>query len=137
MPFIAKIKRQTDYNLFPSSTPIVIDNGASYFRIGYFQNPNFYPYSFIYSFLIYFQFHSQLGWRNRAPCCFSQHCAKTSPQNYWRNCNYSWWSWPRIVEVLWLHALWSSFSVWQRCRLSVWDYGICMPNLLCYLCLLN
>ncbi|XP_044462492.1 actin-related protein 5 isoform X1 [Mangifera indica] len=35
MPFIAKIKRQTDYNLFPSSTPIVIDNGASYFRIGW------------------------------------------------------------------------------------------------------
>ncbi|XP_031260599.1 actin-related protein 5 [Pistacia vera] len=35
MPFISKIKRQTDYNLFPSSTPIVIDNGASYFRIGW------------------------------------------------------------------------------------------------------
>lgn len=35
MPFISQIKRQTDYNLFPSSTPIVIDNGASYFRIGW------------------------------------------------------------------------------------------------------
>lgn len=35
MPFISKIQRQSDYNLFPSSTPIVIDNGASYFRIGW------------------------------------------------------------------------------------------------------
>ncbi|GAV75172.1 Actin domain-containing protein [Cephalotus follicularis] len=35
MPFISQIERQTDYNLFPSSTPIVIDNGASYFRIGW------------------------------------------------------------------------------------------------------
>ncbi|KAL4297433.1 hypothetical protein GQ457_12G032090 [Hibiscus cannabinus] len=35
MPFISKIQRQTDYNRFPSSTPIVIDNGASYFRIGW------------------------------------------------------------------------------------------------------
>ncbi|EOY18050.1 Actin-related protein 5 [Theobroma cacao] len=35
MPFISKIQRQTDYDLFPSSTPIVIDNGASYFRIGW------------------------------------------------------------------------------------------------------
>ncbi|OMO59046.1 Actin-related protein [Corchorus capsularis] len=35
MPFISKIQRQTDYHLFPPSTPIVIDNGASYFRIGW------------------------------------------------------------------------------------------------------
>ncbi|XWS65975.1 hypothetical protein CRYUN_Cryun05aG0160200 [Craigia yunnanensis] len=35
MPFISKIQRQSDYNHFPSSTPIVIDNGASYFRIGW------------------------------------------------------------------------------------------------------
>ncbi|KAJ1389405.1 Actin family [Sesbania bispinosa] len=35
MPFISKIKRQSDYSLFSSSTPIVIDNGASYFRIGW------------------------------------------------------------------------------------------------------
>ncbi|XVE69212.1 hypothetical protein DITRI_Ditri09bG0133600 [Diplodiscus trichospermus] len=35
MPFISKIQRQSDYNRFPSSTPIVIDNGASYFRIGW------------------------------------------------------------------------------------------------------
>ncbi|PPS11699.1 hypothetical protein GOBAR_AA08941 [Gossypium barbadense] len=35
MPFISKIQRQTDYNRFPPSTPIVIDNGASYFRIGW------------------------------------------------------------------------------------------------------
>ncbi|XP_071710469.1 actin-related protein 5-like [Rutidosis leptorrhynchoides] len=35
MPFISKIQRQTDYNLIPSSCPIVIDNGASYFRIGW------------------------------------------------------------------------------------------------------
>ncbi|XP_061363724.1 actin-related protein 5 isoform X2 [Gastrolobium bilobum] len=35
MPFISKIQRQSDYNLFSSHTPIVIDNGASYFRIGW------------------------------------------------------------------------------------------------------
>ncbi|CAL5322513.1 unnamed protein product [Camellia sinensis] len=35
MPFISKTQRQSDYNLFPSSCPIVIDNGASYFRIGW------------------------------------------------------------------------------------------------------
>ncbi|KAK7290163.1 hypothetical protein RIF29_04390 [Crotalaria pallida] len=35
MPFISKIHRQSDYNLFSSATPIVIDNGASYFRIGW------------------------------------------------------------------------------------------------------
>lgn len=35
MPFISKFQRQSDYNRFPSSTPIVIDNGASYFRIGW------------------------------------------------------------------------------------------------------
>ncbi|XP_075671677.1 actin-related protein 5 isoform X1 [Castanea sativa] len=35
MPFISKIERQSDYHLFPSTTPIVIDNGASYFRIGW------------------------------------------------------------------------------------------------------
>ncbi|XP_021813863.1 actin-related protein 5 isoform X1 [Prunus avium] len=35
MPFISQIQRQSDYRLFPSSTPIVIDNGASYFRIGW------------------------------------------------------------------------------------------------------
>ncbi|KAK2441930.1 actin-related protein [Trifolium repens] len=35
MPFISKIERQSDYNRFSSSTPIVIDNGASYFRIGW------------------------------------------------------------------------------------------------------
>ncbi|GAU12748.1 hypothetical protein TSUD_122410 [Trifolium subterraneum] len=35
MPFISKIDRQSDYNRFSSSTPIVIDNGASYFRIGW------------------------------------------------------------------------------------------------------
>ncbi|XP_028196274.1 actin-related protein 5-like isoform X1 [Glycine soja] len=35
MPFISKIQRQTDYTLFGSATPIVIDNGASYFRIGW------------------------------------------------------------------------------------------------------
>lgn len=40
MPFISSIQRQTDFNLFDSNTPIVIDNGASYFRIGYY-NPNF------------------------------------------------------------------------------------------------
>ncbi|XP_057978938.1 actin-related protein 5 isoform X2 [Malania oleifera] len=31
----ARIQRQSDYNLFPSSCPIVIDNGASSFRIGW------------------------------------------------------------------------------------------------------
>lgn len=43
MPFVSKIRRQTDYNIFPSSIPIVIDNGASYFRIGYLYpiNPKF------------------------------------------------------------------------------------------------
>ncbi|KAL8170538.1 hypothetical protein V2J09_022342 [Rumex salicifolius] len=35
MPFVSKIQRQTDYSLFPSSCPIVIDNGGSYFRIGW------------------------------------------------------------------------------------------------------
>lgn len=35
MPFISQTQRQTDYSLFPSSCPIVIDNGASYFRIGW------------------------------------------------------------------------------------------------------
>ncbi|KAJ9545576.1 hypothetical protein OSB04_025283 [Centaurea solstitialis] len=35
MPFISQIQRQSDYNLIPSSCPIVIDNGASYFRIGW------------------------------------------------------------------------------------------------------
>ncbi|KAL2317222.1 hypothetical protein Fmac_031098 [Flemingia macrophylla] len=35
MPFISKIQRQNDFNLFDSQTPIVIDNGASYFRIGW------------------------------------------------------------------------------------------------------
>ncbi|GER34939.1 actin/actin-like family protein [Striga asiatica] len=35
MPFISKIQRQTDYSSFPSSHPIVIDNGGSYFRIGW------------------------------------------------------------------------------------------------------
>ncbi|KAI4307614.1 hypothetical protein L6164_030785 [Bauhinia variegata] len=35
MPFISKIQRQSDYTLFDSTTPIVIDNGASYFRIGW------------------------------------------------------------------------------------------------------
>ncbi|WCJ19640.1 actin-related protein 5 [Euphorbia peplus] len=35
MPFISQIQRQSDYNFFSSSTPIVIDNGASYFRIGW------------------------------------------------------------------------------------------------------
>ncbi|ESW35410.1 hypothetical protein PHAVU_001G232900 [Phaseolus vulgaris] len=35
MPFISKIQRQSDYTLFSSATPIVIDNGASYFRIGW------------------------------------------------------------------------------------------------------
>ncbi|XP_058186010.1 actin-related protein 5 isoform X1 [Rhododendron vialii] len=35
MPFISKIQRQSDYSLFPSSCPIVIDNGASYFRLGW------------------------------------------------------------------------------------------------------
>ncbi|KAM7270723.1 hypothetical protein ACFE04_029937 [Oxalis oulophora] len=35
MPFISQIERQNDYKYFSSSTPIVIDNGASYFRIGW------------------------------------------------------------------------------------------------------
>ncbi|KAK7300736.1 hypothetical protein RJT34_11585 [Clitoria ternatea] len=35
MPFISKIQRQSDFNLFSSHTPLVIDNGASYFRIGW------------------------------------------------------------------------------------------------------
>lgn len=35
MPFISKIERQLDYGSFNSSHPIVIDNGASYFRIGW------------------------------------------------------------------------------------------------------
>ncbi|XP_020233940.1 actin-related protein 5 isoform X1 [Cajanus cajan] len=35
MPFISKIQRQSDFNVFDSQTPIVIDNGASYFRIGW------------------------------------------------------------------------------------------------------
>ncbi|XP_055831460.1 actin-related protein 5 isoform X1 [Solanum dulcamara] len=35
MPFISKIQRQSDYSSFNSSHPIVIDNGASYFRIGW------------------------------------------------------------------------------------------------------
>lgn len=35
MPFISKIERQSDYSSFNSSHPIVIDNGASYFRIGW------------------------------------------------------------------------------------------------------
>ncbi|KAK9070513.1 hypothetical protein SSX86_010915 [Deinandra increscens subsp. villosa] len=35
MPFISRTQRQTDYNLIPPSCPIVIDNGASYFRIGW------------------------------------------------------------------------------------------------------
>ncbi|XP_027163854.1 actin-related protein 5 isoform X1 [Coffea eugenioides] len=35
MPFISKIERQTDYSQFDSTIPIVIDNGGSYFRIGW------------------------------------------------------------------------------------------------------
>nr|XP_016496078.1 PREDICTED: actin-related protein 5-like isoform X1 [Nicotiana tabacum] len=35
MPFISKIERQSDYSSFSSSCPIVIDNGASYFRVGW------------------------------------------------------------------------------------------------------
>ncbi|CAN0909536.1 Actin-related protein 5 [Linum grandiflorum] len=35
MPFISQMQRQSDYSRFPSDTPIVIDNGASYFRIGW------------------------------------------------------------------------------------------------------
>ncbi|KAF3631239.1 hypothetical protein FXO38_26741 [Capsicum annuum] len=35
MPFISKTERQSDYSSFNSSCPIVIDNGASYFRIGW------------------------------------------------------------------------------------------------------
>ncbi|ESW13856.1 hypothetical protein PHAVU_008G232000 [Phaseolus vulgaris] len=39
MPFISNIQRQTDFNLVDSNTPIVIDNGASYFRIGWAGEP--------------------------------------------------------------------------------------------------
>ncbi|XP_027329744.1 actin-related protein 5-like isoform X1 [Abrus precatorius] len=35
MPFVSKIDRQSDFNDFSSQTPIVIDNGASYLRIGW------------------------------------------------------------------------------------------------------
>ncbi|KAL9231375.1 hypothetical protein vseg_006611 [Gypsophila vaccaria] len=35
MPFICKVNRQNDYNSISSSRPIVIDNGGSYFRIGW------------------------------------------------------------------------------------------------------
>ncbi|XP_074279542.1 actin-related protein 5 isoform X1 [Silene latifolia] len=35
MPFICQVDRQADYSSIPSSTPIVIDNGGSYFRIGW------------------------------------------------------------------------------------------------------
>ncbi|MED6132808.1 Nuclear actin-protein involved in chromatin remodeling [Stylosanthes scabra] len=35
MPFISQIGQQSDYNLFGSATPLVIDNGASYFRNGW------------------------------------------------------------------------------------------------------
>ncbi|KAK4383473.1 Actin-related protein 5, partial [Sesamum angolense] len=35
MPFISKIERQSDYSSFASTHPIVIDNGGSYFRIGW------------------------------------------------------------------------------------------------------
>ncbi|KAH6827235.1 actin-related protein 5 [Perilla frutescens var. hirtella] len=35
MPFISKIQRQSDYRRFSSNHPIVIDNGGSYFRIGW------------------------------------------------------------------------------------------------------
>ncbi|XP_024021552.1 actin-related protein 5 [Morus notabilis] len=35
MPFVSQIQRQSDYSLFSPSTPIVIDNGGSYFRIGW------------------------------------------------------------------------------------------------------
>ncbi|KAG9145312.1 hypothetical protein Leryth_008255 [Lithospermum erythrorhizon] len=35
MPFISLIQRQADYTNFASDVPIVIDNGASYFRIGW------------------------------------------------------------------------------------------------------
>ncbi|XP_052186914.1 actin-related protein 5 isoform X2 [Diospyros lotus] len=35
MPFTSKIDRQSDYSVFPSSCPIVIDNGSCYFRIGW------------------------------------------------------------------------------------------------------
>lgn len=35
MPFITRTQRQSDYNYFPSTCPIVIDNGASNFRIGW------------------------------------------------------------------------------------------------------
>ncbi|KAK6933159.1 Actin family [Dillenia turbinata] len=35
MPFISRTARQSDYSHFPSTCPIVIDNGGSYFRIGW------------------------------------------------------------------------------------------------------
>lgn len=35
MPFISKVERQSDYNRFSPAHPIVIDNGGSYFRIGW------------------------------------------------------------------------------------------------------
>ncbi|XAR72004.1 hypothetical protein NMG60_11018490 [Bertholletia excelsa] len=35
MPFFSKTQRQSDYSLFASTCPIVIDNGGSYFRIGW------------------------------------------------------------------------------------------------------
>ncbi|KAK6929361.1 Actin family [Dillenia turbinata] len=35
MPFISRTIRQSDYSRFPSTCPIVIDNGGSYFRIGW------------------------------------------------------------------------------------------------------
>lgn len=35
MPFITKTQRQSDFKSFPSTCPIVIDNGASYFRMGW------------------------------------------------------------------------------------------------------
>ncbi|KAF6137826.1 hypothetical protein GIB67_040534 [Kingdonia uniflora] len=35
MPFVSRPQRQHDYNMFPSNCPIVIDNGASNFRIGW------------------------------------------------------------------------------------------------------
>jgi actin-related protein 5 len=35
MPSLKRPSRQTDFARFSSSTPIVIDNGSSTFRIGY------------------------------------------------------------------------------------------------------
>ncbi|KAI3959642.1 hypothetical protein MKX01_018141 [Papaver californicum] len=35
MPYITRPSRQSDYSQFPSTTPIVIDNGSSTFRIGW------------------------------------------------------------------------------------------------------